>query len=127
MPGRFLKVPHIQQRSRSDCLVACAAMLLEFSGFRFDYNRLRGLLGTTDLGTPYSLIRLLSRLHSDLILIYREGEIEDLFQFLDQGYPIGIFVATEELPYWNEIAAHAVVVAGYSDQDFYLHDPAFRD
>jgi hypothetical protein len=102
-------------------------MLFEFAGFRFDYNRLRRLLGTTDLGTPYSRVQLLSRINSDLPLIYREGETKDLCHFIDQGYPIGIFVATTELPYWKEIAAHAVVVVGYSNQDFYLNDPTLRN
>jgi hypothetical protein len=68
---------------------------------------------------------LLSKLDADIVLIYREGTLEDIFFFLDNGYAIGIFVDTEELPYWSSPGGHAVVVVGYSDQDFYLHDPAF--
>jgi ABC-type bacteriocin/lantibiotic exporter with double-glycine peptidase domain len=127
MPERFLRIPHIQQKARSDCLAACAAMLLEAAGFRIDYNHLVRLLGTSDLGTPYSRIQLLSRIHSDIVVIYRTGQLEDVVHFIDEGYPIGIFVETNELPYWTRSSAHAVVVVGYSDQDFYLHDPAFRD
>lgn len=125
MPVRFLNVPHIQQKADADCLVACAAMMLEFANFHIPYNRLLKLLGTTDLGTPYSRLQLLSRVHSDILITYRPGEFEDLIYFIDQGYPVGIFVDTEELPYWQTPATHAVVVIGYSEQDFYLHDPAF--
>lgn len=127
MPERFLKIPHIRQKSNADCLVACAAMMLESAGFRADYNHILRLLGTSELGTPHSRIQLLSRIHSDLLLIYREGELEDIIRFLDNGYPIGIFVYTKELPYWTTAAGHAVVVVGYTEQVFYLHDPAFND
>jgi hypothetical protein len=61
-----------------------------------------------------------------LLLIYREGDLDDLiYYYLDNGYPVGIFVYTKELPYWTRAAGHALVVVGYSDQFFYLHDPAF--
>jgi hypothetical protein len=40
MPERFLKIPYIGQKARTDCLVVCAAMMLEAAGFRSDYNQL---------------------------------------------------------------------------------------
>jgi hypothetical protein len=67
------------------------------------------------------------RLHPDLHLIYQEGAIESLIYLIDQGTPVGILVATEELPYWSMDTSHAVVIVGYSDVGFYLHDPAFAD
>jgi hypothetical protein len=99
MPERFLKIPHIRQKSDTDCLVACAAMMLEAAGFHANYNQLLRLLGTSELGTPHSRIKLLSRIYADLLLIYREGGLEDIIRFLDNGYPVGIFVYTKELPY----------------------------
>jgi ABC-type bacteriocin/lantibiotic exporter with double-glycine peptidase domain len=125
MPERFLRIPHIRQKAEADCLAAYAAMLLEAAGFRANYDRLLRLLGTSKIGTPSHRIELLSRLYSDLIVIYRAGGVEDIFDFIDSGYPVCVFVATLELPYWSESLLHAVVVVGYSDQDFYLHDPAF--
>jgi ABC-type bacteriocin/lantibiotic exporter with double-glycine peptidase domain len=127
MPDRFLKVPHIRQRAEADCLAACAAMLLEAVGFRANYHRLLRLLDISGIGTPTSRIQLLSRLHSDLTVIYQVGTIDDIFNFIDNGYPVAIFVDTIELPYWTTSTYHAVVVVGYSAQDFYLHDPAFSN
>ncbi len=73
MPERFLKVPHIQQKSSADCLVACAAMMLEFVGFRADYAQISRVLGTSTLGTPHSHILRLSRIYSDLVVVSMDG------------------------------------------------------
>lgn len=125
MPERFLKIPHIHQRYETDCLVACAAMVLDAAGFRADYHQLMRLLGTTELGTPHSRVKQLARLHPEIVVIYEIGALEDIAQFLDNGYPVVVFVDTAELPYWNWATGHAVVIVGYSEQTFYLHDPEF--
>src|SRR5688572_7637824 len=78
MPGRILKLSHILQRVEADCLVACALMLLEAAGFRARYENILRLLGTSEIGTPLSRIQLLSRISSNLIVIYREGELKDI-------------------------------------------------
>jgi hypothetical protein len=127
MPERFLRIPHIPQKADADCLAACAAMMIEAAGFRANYGNLLRLLGTSNLGTPNSRIQLLSRLHPDLIVVFREGGTEEIFHHIDRGYPVGVFVDTMELPYWSSSTYHAVVIVGYSDQDFYLHDPAFHN
>lgn len=41
------------QRQESDCLGACAAMVLEYLGIRIDYYRLLRLLNTGEPGTPF--------------------------------------------------------------------------
>ena len=35
------------------------------------------------------------------------------------------FVSTGSLAYWDEPVQHALVVAGYSEREVYVHDPAF--
>src|SRR3954454_3170171 len=110
MPERFLRVPHIQQRSNADCLAACAAMLLEYVGFRADYARIVRVLGTSELGTPYSRIQRLPSIYPDVSLRYEIGEMEEIIGYLDAGYPAGVFVEASELPYWSEPSGHAVVV-----------------
>ena len=125
MPERFLKVPHIRQKSDADCLVACTAMLLEFAEFRADYTQLYRVLGTSELGTPHSRIQRLSQLYSDLLLTYRSGDLEDVVACLESGYPVALFVNAKDLPYWGETSGHAIVVVGYADQHFYINDPKF--
>jgi hypothetical protein len=100
-------------------------MLLESAGFKADYRRLLRVLGTFIHGTPHSRIKRLSQINSDLLVIYQEGELGDLVNYLESGYPVGIFLNTKELPYWNRATGHAVVLVGYSNDIFYLHDPAF--
>jgi hypothetical protein len=102
-------------------------MMLEFAGFRADYPRLLRILGTTTIGTPHNHIQRLSGIYPDLHLVYELGELEDIVSYINQGYPVGIFVDTRDLPYWYGSFGHAVVVFGYSDDSFYLNDPEFSD
>jgi len=125
MPGHFLQVPHIQQKSNADCLVACAAMLLAFAGFQANYAQLFRTFGTSELGTPHSRIQRLTSLYPTLSVIYQRGTLTELITYLERGYPVALFVNTADLPYWGEASGHAVVVVGYSEQHFYLNDPKF--
>ena len=60
-------------------------------------------------------------------MLVERGEIETLRSHLESGLPPIAFVATSELSYWNERAAHAVVVVGLDDDTIYLNDPAFAE
>jgi hypothetical protein len=102
-------------------------MMLEFAGFHVAYNRLLRLLGTSDYGTPHSRIKRLSRIHANVLVTHKKGEIQDIISYLENGVPVAIFVYTGELPYWSRGTGHAVVVVGYSGDDFYLNDPAYSD
>jgi len=102
-------------------------MLLEYVGFRADYARIVRVLGTSELGTPYSRIQRLPSIYPDVSLRYEIGEIEEIIGYLDAGYPAGVFVEASELPYWSEPSGHAVVVVGYSDKNFLLNDPALSN
>ena len=53
---------HRQQRRESDCLVACAEMVLEDLGLTIDYTRLAKLLRAGADFTPFSHLRFLAQL-----------------------------------------------------------------
>jgi hypothetical protein len=102
-------------------------MMLEFVGFHVGYSRLLRVLGTTEYGTPHSRIQRLSHIHKDIVVTHRKGNLEDIIAYLDDGFPVGIFVYTDGLPYWSRTTGHAVIVVGYSDDNLYLNDPAFAE
>jgi predicted DNA-binding antitoxin AbrB/MazE fold protein len=61
LPVPWLPVSHKRQCHRSDCLAACAAMILAHLGRSVRYSRLMRLLNVTpDLGAPASNIESLS-------------------------------------------------------------------
>ncbi len=124
---RFLKVAHIHQRARADCLVACAAMLLSTVDVKTDYARLQALLGFDGGGIPFSRLRLLAQISPNINVTISQGTLRDLMTAIDSGHPPAIFLSTSELPYWTESVFHAVVLTGYTATDFYINDPAFAD
>lgn len=126
MPRRFLAIPHRRQQRESDCLAACAAMMLGAIGIDVPYQRLLSTLEVQTWGTRYSNIQFLERLHLDIRIDYRQGVLEDLFAAIDTGYPPAVFLETSELPYWQAPSRHAVVVVGYDDESFYVNDPFFE-
>jgi ABC-type bacteriocin/lantibiotic exporter with double-glycine peptidase domain len=105
-----LPVPHLMQVQQSDCLAACAAMVLVYLGKPVDYRRLLKLLDVDSFGAPRRNIARLARLGVDLV--YREANISLLLDTLRQGDPVIAFVDTGELGYWTEVTNHAVVVVG---------------
>ena len=54
--------------------------------------------------------------------MYKEGEIDDLRLALSQNIPPIALVHTRELPYWNQPAAHAVVVISIENDLVILND-----
>jgi len=124
MPAPWLPVSHQKQRHRSDCLVACATMVLDYLGRSIRYSRLLRLLGVTpDLGAPASNVRRLSSLN--VSVEYGAGTIDDLAEHIERSVPCIAFVHTIHLSYWTEATRHAVVVAGTDEEHVYLNDPFF--
>jgi len=124
MPALWLPVPHHKQNHPSDCLAACAAMLLDYAGRPVPYDRLLQLLDITpDLGAPASNIKRLMALN--VTVEYGPGNITDLAHRLAQGVPAIAFVHTIHLSYWPEAARHAVVAVGIDERRVYLNDPFF--
>ena len=123
-PSILLPVRHKQQNHRSDCLAACADMLLTYLGAPIPYSRLlKTLRVDTDVGAPFSNIARLE--HQRLFVIVEQGTLETLYRLLSHGWPVIVPLYTGELPYWNEATNHAVVVVGMNDQTVYVNDPAF--
>lgn len=124
MPAPWLPVSHQKKRHRSDCLAACAAMVLNYLRQPIPYARLLRLLGIApDLGAPASNVRRLSSLN--VSVEYGAGTIDDLAEHIARGVPCIAFVHTIHLGYWTEATRHAVVVVGMGEEHVYLNDPFF--
>lgn len=118
----LLPVPHINQRQQTDCLAACAAMVLAFWQMPIPYGRLLSVLNISRYGAPSTNIRNLTQL--GVRISYREGDLETLRVLLGRGQPCIMFVRTGELPYWSVDTGHAIVIVGYDDLGFHANDPA---
>jgi hypothetical protein len=55
----LLPVSHIRQRRFSDCLIACAKMILQYIGQDQDYEHIGTLLKSELHGTVFSHLRFL--------------------------------------------------------------------
>ena len=69
-----LNVPHYAQKGLSDCLAACAAMVLAYHGKPTPYSKLLELLKISPIGAPRRNILNLSRLRG-VTVIYREATL----------------------------------------------------
>lgn len=120
----LLSVSHRSQRYRSDCLAACAEMVLAHLEVPIAYPRLiKTLRIDINVGAPFSnILRLENR---RLLVIVEHGTVEMLYRLLSAGWPVIVAVDTAQLPYWDESTYHAVVVVGMDEQMIYINDPAF--
>lgn len=121
----WLRVSHRQQRQQADCLAACAAMVLEYSGVSFRYEQLLQLLNIRSHGTTFSALRALTGLGVSVRI--DSGEIANLQGYLIDGIPPIVFVNTGLLSYWTSQTGHALVVTGIDEQSVIVHDPAVRE
>jgi ABC-type bacteriocin/lantibiotic exporter with double-glycine peptidase domain len=126
MPKHLLRVLHIPQQDSADCLAACVAMMLSAIDISVEYSRLVKGLGIQPWGAPHRNILHVQRLAPNIRITYRQGELRDLLVAIDDGFPPVVFVNTTDLPYWSVTALHAVVITGYDDTHFFIHDPAFE-
>lgn len=127
MPKRLLRLPHLEQHSASDCLAACAAMMLGAIDVKVSYQALLEILNVASWGTPHRNFQRLEQQISGIRVLYKQGVLTDLFQAIDEGNAPTVFLWTGELPYWTVATWHAVVIAGYDEEHFFLNDPAFQE
>jgi len=126
----ILPVPHLTQQAKSDCLVACASMVLGHAGKTYSYRKLANSLDTRTHGTVFSHLRRLSKLNINFTL--KKGDFDELHSQLHQNHPCILAVRTGELPYWRDLSepedvSHALVLIGLSGNIAYVNDPAFED
>ncbi|MBX3059008.1 MAG: peptidase C39 family protein [Anaerolineae bacterium] len=119
----LLPVSHQQQKHQSDCLAACAAMILNYLQIPIGYERLMQLLKVDAIGTPFRNLQNLSSL--GLSILIEEGDLATVQTHLEAGLPVITAVDTRQLSYWQEETDHAVVIVGLDDTSVYLHDPDF--
>lgn len=121
-----LAVPHHIQAGPSDCLAACAAMVLAYYGRSTPNGRLLHLLNIGPFGAPRRNILSLSRLRG-VTVAYREATLPIAAQYLQTGMPVIAFVDTGELAYWSITTNHALVLVGIAGDNILANDPAMKD
>lgn len=98
MPTHYLQISHHQQQHETDCLAACAAMVLDYWSYSVRYQRLLKLLDVTpDLGAPSFNLKYLEAL--GFSVEYGRGSLGDLEACLAQGIPCIAFIDTAFLSY----------------------------
>jgi ABC-type bacteriocin/lantibiotic exporter with double-glycine peptidase domain len=122
----LLSVSHRQQKQQSDCLAACASMVLEYLYIRVEYARLLRLLHVGPIGTAFSNLTALEVL--GVVVAVKNGNVSDIRQYLNSGLPVIVFLDTAALAYWNyEQTDHAAVVIGINESEVLLNDPEFSN
>ncbi len=117
----LLPVLHLKQHRQADCLVACAAMVLDYLQIPIQYERLVRLLKTQAAGTIFSNLGYLKTLGLSVQIEY--GKLETLYSNLETGLPCIVAVQTGMWSYWHEATNHAVVVVGMEGTEIYINDP----
>jgi len=100
-------------------------MLLNYLQVSVKYKKLVGCLRISYGGAPFRNLHYLEAFGVSVQIT--QGNIEMLRVHLKQGVPPMVFVATQELSYWNEATNHAVVVVGIDENSIYINDPSFAD
>lgn len=118
-----LPVLHRSQEQLSDCLAACAAMVIAFSGKSIPYDHLLKTLSITPSGAPRRNILRLTSL--GVSVTYREATLPIIAEYLQAGHPVIAFVDSGELSYWTTATNHALVIVGMDNDHVYVLDPAF--
>lgn len=118
----WLDVPFIPQTRDSWCVPACVAMAAAFTGDSLTQEDIARWLGTTEIGTPVGRIQQMSRRGFEVV--YRQGSLDELHNWLARDLPCILFVRTGELSYWEYDTPHAVVLVGFEDDEAFVLDPA---
>ncbi len=117
----WLNVPHLLQDKPSWCLPACVAMVAAYWGQPLYQADVARWLGTQAIGTPSSRIQRLAAY--GFAVVYQPGSLIQLQWWIQQRTPCILFVRTGSLSYWQIDTPHAVVLAGFEDDQAYLFDP----
>jgi hypothetical protein len=98
-------------------------MALGYLDISRDQERLAAALRVEPfLGAPARNIRRLAS--SKIRVIFKEGTLDELIQWLEAGVPVIAFIQSGELSYWQgEHFQHAVVIAGADETALTLFDP----
>jgi len=124
VPAKRLKVPYHPQLDDGYCLPACAQMVLDYLGIIVEQKRLARILGVrAPLGAPASNVL---RLRSETVdVIFADGAVRDLRNYLALERPLIVFVQAGELPHWRGcVSQHAIVVVGIDEVSVGVLDPA---
>ena len=115
----MLPVPYAAQISDGACLPACAQMVLAYFGREVKQAQLMRLLGTTDAGTPFSRLRLLSQFGIKVDL-HINGTLAEMQEHL----PAIVALHSDWLFDQQVAGQHAVVVIEMDDSSITVLDPA---
>jgi ABC-type bacteriocin/lantibiotic exporter with double-glycine peptidase domain len=115
------------ERREADCLVACAAMVLDYLGIRRQYGWLSRVLETTAIGTPFSHLEKLRDALGVGVELGENGTLATFEPLLDSGLPIIVAVDTDDPEQWPHYPNHAVVVVGFSTEQMYVNNPAVSE
>ena len=118
---------HSRQRRESDCLVACAEMVLTYLGIPLGYERLAKRLRAGRSFTSFSHLRYLAALGLSITLS-EQGDLSIFAPHLEVGLPVIVGVKTLNWAHWGgEVTRHAVVVVGIDQAHgvIYINDPFF--
>jgi hypothetical protein len=120
--------PHIQQIEIGYCLPACAQMALAQFEMQFTQTQLAKVLETRPgVGTPFSNLKLLSRLkiRGDLQSF---ASIENLNSALNANQSVIVPVTTSSgLPGWGNIRTqHSLLILNLDPNRITYHDPALQ-
>src|SRR5262245_15867054 len=120
---------HRRQQRESDCLAACAEMVLTYLEIPIGYQRLAKQLRAGPAFTPFGHLRYLGALGLSITL-GEQGDVSIFEPNLEVGLPVIVGVKTLNWGHWGgEVTRHAVVVVGIDQEHgvIYIHDPFFAD
>lgn len=100
-------------------------MMLAAVDVNVAYPRIESLLGYRGDSLTYRQLHFLTRISTKIEVVIQQGNLQHLMRAIDDGTPPAVFILTGELPYWVENVPHAVVLTGYTETEFSIHDPAF--
>jgi ABC-type bacteriocin/lantibiotic exporter with double-glycine peptidase domain len=125
----LLSVSHRPQSQQSDCLAACAQMVLDYLHIPITYTRLLDILEVDSTGSYFSkLTKLEPELGLTIELAQGSDDLDLILRYLAEGLPLIAYVNTGELTsYWTVATFHALVVVGLDEELVYVNDPYFAD
>ncbi len=126
----ILRLRHHQQEHSASCLAACVVMALAYWQLEVSEAQVRRIIRTKPYSGmhPVNLINL-SALGFDAWPY--EGTEYELRQRIVNDEPVIVFLWTGVLRHWADQEGidyqHTVVVAGWSDDAVFVHDPILPD
>lgn len=121
----LLAVPHLLQAEPAWCLPACVCMVTAYWEQPLTQEDVARWLGTRDIGTPASQVSRLEQ--RGFHVIYREGSLDEIKQWIDHKVPCIVFMQANELPHWDIETMHALVIVGIDDENVSVLEPAVED